>query len=103
MTRLVQIHLLHTAIWWFFAGCIVAIAIVGGRDHYGWAAVLIGLTHRAALGELRHLPAAVAGSIQQDDRWNTVRRLGIVRLGSLVDLFRSSTGSRGLGAFGESV
>jgi len=42
MTRLVQIHLLHTAIWWFFAGCIVAIAIVGGRDHYGWAAVLIG-------------------------------------------------------------
>ena len=31
MTRLVQIKLLHTAIWFFFAGCIVAIPVVGGR------------------------------------------------------------------------
>ena len=43
MTRLVQIKLLHTAIWWFFAVCIVAIPIVGMRGHYAWAAVLIGL------------------------------------------------------------
>ena len=43
MTRLVQIKLLHTAIWWFVAVCIVAIPIVGMRGHYAWAAVLIGL------------------------------------------------------------
>ena len=43
MTRLIQIKLLHTAVWCFFAGCIVAIPIVGGRGHDGWAAVLIGL------------------------------------------------------------
>ena len=42
MTRLVQIKLLHTAIWFFFAGCIVAIPVVGGRGHYMWAAVLTG-------------------------------------------------------------
>ena len=30
MTRLVQIKLLHTAVWFFFAGCIIAIPIVGG-------------------------------------------------------------------------
>ena len=42
MNTLVQIKLLHTAVWFFFAGCIVAIPIVGGRGHYGWAAVLIG-------------------------------------------------------------
>ena len=43
MTRLVQIKLLHTAIWCFLAGCIVAIPIVGGRGHYVGAAVLIGV------------------------------------------------------------
>ena len=43
MTNLVQIKILHTAIWFFFAGCIVAIPIVGARGHYVWAAVLIGL------------------------------------------------------------
>ena len=43
MTRLIQIKLLHTAIWFFLAGCIVAIPVVGGRGHYEWAAVLIGL------------------------------------------------------------
>jgi hypothetical protein len=42
MTRLVQIKLLHTGIWFFFAGCIVAIPVVGGRGHYMWAAVLTG-------------------------------------------------------------
>ena len=42
MTKLVQIKLLHTAIWCFFAGCIVAIPIVGVRGLYAWAAVLIG-------------------------------------------------------------
>ena len=43
MTRLVQIKLLHTAVWLFFASCIVAIPIVGGGGHYAWAAVLFGL------------------------------------------------------------
>jgi hypothetical protein len=43
MTRLVQIKLLHTAVWFFFAACIVAIPIVGARRHYMWAAVLVGL------------------------------------------------------------
>ena len=43
MTHLVQIKILHTVIWLFFAGCIVAIPIVGAREHYGWAAGLIGL------------------------------------------------------------
>lgn len=43
MNTLVQIKLLHTAVWSFFAGCIVATPIVGGRGHYAWAAVLIGL------------------------------------------------------------
>ena len=43
MTNLVQIKILHTAIWFFFAGCIVAIPIVGARRHYMWAAVLVGL------------------------------------------------------------
>jgi len=43
MTRLVQIKLLHTVVWFFFAGCIVALPVVGGLGHYGWAAVLIGL------------------------------------------------------------
>ena len=43
MTSLAQIKLLHTAAWLFFAGCIVAIPIVGGRRHYVWASVLIGL------------------------------------------------------------
>ncbi|MCU1384678.1 MAG: hypothetical protein JWL71_3375 [Acidobacteria bacterium] len=43
MTRLVQIKLLHTAIWFFFASCIVAIPVSGALHHYVWAAVLIGL------------------------------------------------------------
>ena len=43
MTRLVQIKLLHTVVWFFFAGCIVALPVVGGSGHYEWAAVLNGL------------------------------------------------------------
>jgi hypothetical protein len=43
MTSLVQIKLLHTVVWFFFAGCIVALPVVGGLGHYRWAAVLIGL------------------------------------------------------------
>ena len=34
MTRLVQIKLLHTAVWLFFAGCIVAIPVAGAWRHY---------------------------------------------------------------------
>jgi hypothetical protein len=108
MTRLVEIKLLHTAIWFFLAGCIVAIPVVGGRGHYEWGcdadrtgagrmrclgcesrALSVdgsrGTTYRAARGELRHLPAAVAGEIQQDDLWGAVRRRRIVRAGALVD------------------
>lgn len=43
MTTLVQIKLLHTAVWAFFASCIVAIPVVGALGHYVWAAILIGL------------------------------------------------------------
>jgi len=43
MTTLVQIKLLHTAVWAFFASCIVAIPVVGASGHYVWAAILIGL------------------------------------------------------------
>ena len=42
MTTLVQIKLLHTAVWAFFASCIVAIPVVGALGHYVWAAILIG-------------------------------------------------------------
>lgn len=40
---LVGIKLLHTAVWLFLAGCIVAIPIVGGRRQFRWAAVLSAL------------------------------------------------------------
>lgn len=40
---LMGIKLLHTAVWLFFAGCIVAIPCAGARDHFRWAAVLTGL------------------------------------------------------------
>ena len=43
MTELTQIKLLHTAVWSFFASCIVAIPVMGFRRYYLWAAVLIGL------------------------------------------------------------
>src|ERR1700730_13384209 len=48
-------------------------------------------THRAARGELRHLPAAVAGSIQQTDLWDAVRRGWTVRTGALVDVLTTTT------------
>jgi len=37
---LIGIKLLHTAVWLFFAGCIVAIPWVGARRQFGWAAIL---------------------------------------------------------------
>lgn len=40
---LVGIKLLHTAIWLFFAGCIVAIPVAGALREFRWAAVLTGL------------------------------------------------------------
>ena len=40
---LVGIKLLHTAIWLFFAGCIVAIPVAAARGRFRWAAVLTGL------------------------------------------------------------
>ena len=41
--HLTAIKLLHTAVWRFFAGCIVAIPFAGVRHHFRAAAVLIGL------------------------------------------------------------
>jgi len=40
---LVAIKLLHTAVWLFFAGCIVAIPIAGSWLQFRWAAILSGL------------------------------------------------------------
>jgi hypothetical protein len=40
---LVGIKLLHTAVWLFFAGCIMAIPLAGVRHQFRWAAVLTGL------------------------------------------------------------
>lgn len=40
---LVGVKLLHTAIWFFFVGCIVAIPVVGARHQFRWAALLSGL------------------------------------------------------------
>jgi len=37
---LVAIKLLHTVIWAFFAGCIVAIPIASILGRHGWAAIL---------------------------------------------------------------
>ena len=34
---LVRIKLLHTAVWFVVAGCIVAIPIAGARSQYLWA------------------------------------------------------------------
>lgn len=39
---LVAIKLLHTAVWAFFAGCIVAIPIAGALGAFRWAAILSG-------------------------------------------------------------
>ena len=43
MFVLVGIKLLHTAIWLFFAGCIVAIPFAGARRQFRLVAVLTGL------------------------------------------------------------
>ncbi|MEO7648870.1 MAG: hypothetical protein ABIZ80_00245 [Bryobacteraceae bacterium] len=40
---LVAIKILHTAVWAFFAGCIVAIPVAGVRREFAWAAVLTAL------------------------------------------------------------
>jgi hypothetical protein len=43
MAMLVAIRLLHTAVWLFFAGCIVAIFIAGAFRQFSLAGVLSGL------------------------------------------------------------
>ncbi len=40
---LVAIKLLHTAVWAFFAGCILAIPFAGAMRQFHWAAALSGL------------------------------------------------------------
>lgn len=37
---LVSIKLLHTVVWAFFAGCIVAIPVAGAWREFRWAAIL---------------------------------------------------------------
>jgi len=39
---LVAIKLLHTAVWVFFVGCILAIPVAGATGQFGWAAGLSG-------------------------------------------------------------
>ena len=41
--KLVGTKILHTAIWVFFAGCIVAIPLAGVWRQFSWVAVLTGL------------------------------------------------------------
>lgn len=43
ISDLTRIKLLHTMIWLFFAGSIVAIPFAGAFHHFQWAAVLSGL------------------------------------------------------------
>lgn len=40
---MVRIKLLHTAVWLFFAGCIVAIPFAAAWRQFRWAAVLSGV------------------------------------------------------------
>jgi len=40
---LVGIKILHTVVWAFFAGCIVAIPVLGFWNQFRWTAVLTGL------------------------------------------------------------
>ena len=40
---LVGIKLLHTAVWLFFAGCVVAIPLAAAQQQFVWASVLTGL------------------------------------------------------------
>ena len=40
---LAAIKALHTAVWLFFAGCIMAIPFAGASGHFLWAAGLSGL------------------------------------------------------------
>ena len=41
--KLVAIKLVHTVVWLFFAGCIVAIPIAGVRREFRLAAILSGV------------------------------------------------------------
>ena len=43
ISLLAGIKLLHTAIWFFFAGCIVAIPYAGARRQFRLTAILTGL------------------------------------------------------------
>lgn len=40
---LVIIKILHTAIWAFFATCILALPVAGGLRHFDWALILTAL------------------------------------------------------------
>ena len=105
---LVRIKLLHTAVWFVVAGCIVAIPIAGARSQYLWAAAMTGVVliecivlaanrgacpltglaaryteERAANFDI--LPAPLAGAPQQAHLRHAVRRRRAVRLGAMAD------------------
>ena len=43
MRALVAIKALHTAVWLFFAGCVIAIPVAGANRQFMWATGLSGL------------------------------------------------------------
>jgi hypothetical protein len=43
MDRLLAVKILHTVVWAFFAGCIVAIPLLAQAGALGWAALLIAV------------------------------------------------------------
>ena len=43
MRGLVAIKALHTAVWLFFAGCVIAIPVAGANRQFMWATGLSGL------------------------------------------------------------
>lgn len=40
---LVLVKIVHTVVWAFFAGCIIAIPVAGARGQFVWAATMTGL------------------------------------------------------------
>jgi hypothetical protein len=70
ITVLAGIKFFHTAIWLFFAGCIVAISLAGA-----W----------------RQIRLAAVGATQQEDLCDAFRHWGIVRARAVVDFLARTT------------
>jgi hypothetical protein len=75
MSPLRAIRIVHTLAWALFAGCIVALPFAAWRRRFDVATILIAvvllevciLLANRFRRQLRHLPAAVAGPLQQAD------------------------------------